>query len=82
MTMVKVILLEQRYNLSDPQMEEALGDRISFRRIVELGLQHDIPDHSTICRFRAALGERELSDGLFLELEERLERQGPVLKRG
>ena len=27
MTMVKVILLEQRYNLSDPQMEEALGVR-------------------------------------------------------
>ena len=28
--MVKVLLLEQWYNLSDPQMEEALGDRISF----------------------------------------------------
>ena len=30
--MVKVLLLEQWYNLSDPQMEEALQDRISFRR--------------------------------------------------
>ena len=37
--MVKVLLLEQWYNLSDPQMEEALGDRISFRRFVGLGLQ-------------------------------------------
>ena len=34
--MVKVLLLEQWYNLSDPQMEEALGDRISFRRFVGL----------------------------------------------
>ena len=32
--MVKVLLLEQWYNLSDPQMEEALQDRISFRRFV------------------------------------------------
>ena len=54
--MVKVLLLEQWYNLSDPQtsdprMEEALGDRISFRRFVGLGLQEDAPDHSTISRF-------------------------------
>ena len=32
--MVKVLLLEQWYTLSDPQMEEALGDRLSFRRFV------------------------------------------------
>ena len=41
--MVKVLLLEQWYNLSDPQMEEALQDRISFRRFVGLGLQDDTP---------------------------------------
>ena len=43
LTMVKVLLLEQWYNLSDPQMEEALGDRLSFRRFVGLGLQDDTP---------------------------------------
>ncbi len=32
--LVKVLLLEQWYNLSDVQMEEALGDRLSFRRFV------------------------------------------------
>ena len=42
-------------NLSDPQMEEALQDRISFRRFVGLGLQDDTPDYSTI--FRATLEE-------------------------
>ena len=55
--MVKVLLLEQWYNLSDPQMEEALGDRISFRRFVELGLQDDTPDYSTISRFRTELSK-------------------------
>lgn len=30
--MIKALLLQQWYNLSDPQMEESLADRISFRR--------------------------------------------------
>ena len=34
---VKILLLEQWYNLSNPQMEETLGDRISFRHFVGLG---------------------------------------------
>ena len=42
--MVKVLLLQQWYTLSDPQLEEALGDRLSFRRFVGLGLQDDTPD--------------------------------------
>ena len=62
LTMVKVLLLEQWYNLSDPQMEEALGDRLSFRRFVGLGLQDDTPDHATISRFRTESAERELSE--------------------
>ena len=81
LTMVKVLLLEQWYNLSDPQMEEALGDRISFRRFVGLGLGDDTPDHSTISRFRSALGE-ELSAELFEELGRQLEERGMFLKQG
>ena len=55
--MVKVLLLQQWYNLSDPQLEAALGDRLSFHRFVGLGLQDATPDHSTSSRFRTALGE-------------------------
>ena len=76
--MVKVLLLEQWYNLSDPQMEEALGDRISFRRFVGLGLQDETPDHSTISRFRAMLTERGVGEGLNRQLEEK----GLMVKAG
>ena len=78
LTMVKVLLLEQWYNLSDPQMEEALGDRISFRRFVGLGLQDETPDHSTISRFRAMLTERGVGEGLNRQLEEK----GLMVKAG
>lgn len=82
LTMVKVLLLEQWYNLSDPQMEEALSDRISFRRFVGLGLEDDTPDHSTISRFRSELARRELSEKLFEELECQLDKRGLMLKEG
>ena len=80
--MVKVLLLEQWYNLSDPQMEEALGDRISFRRFVGLGLQDETPDHSTISRFRAMLTERGVGEGLMEELNRQLEEKGLMVKAG
>ncbi len=67
LTMVKVLLLEQWYNLSEPRMEEVLGDRISFRRFVGLGLQDDTPDYSTVRRFGAELEKRGLSESLFKE---------------
>ena len=80
--MVKVLLLQQWYTLSDPQLEEALSDRLSFRRFVGLGLADDTPDHSTISRFRAALEAQGLSARLFAALAQQLEAQGLVLKQG
>ena len=41
--MVKVLLLQQWYQASDPAMEEALWERLSFRHFVGLGLQDDAP---------------------------------------
>ena len=63
-------------------MEEALGDRISFRRFVGLGLQDDTPDHSTISRFRTELSKHGLSEELFRELEAQLDKRGLMLKEG
>lgn len=80
--MVKVLLLQQWYNLTDPQMEEALRDRISFRRFVGLGLQDDTPDHSTLSRFRSTLEKMGLSERLFEELGNQLEEMGLLLKAG
>ena len=51
-TMVKIIVLQQWYDTSDVGMEEALQDRLSFRRFTELRLTDAVPDHSTISRFR------------------------------
>ena len=56
--MVKIIVLQQWYDTSDVGMEEALQDRLSFRRFAELTLMDAVPDHSTISRFRKKITER------------------------
>ena len=77
---VKILLLEQWYNLSNPQMEETLGDRISFRHFVGLGLQEDAPNHSAISRCRTAMAEWGMAEELLMELGRQLEERGLVLK--
>lgn len=78
----KALLLQQWYGLSDPGLEEALGDRLSFRSFVGLGLDEGQPDHSTLSRFRKALRERGLDGVLFDEVERQLSARGLLVKRG
>ena len=80
--MFKALLLQSLYGLSDPELEEALYDRLSFRRFVGLGLEDAVPDHSTLCRFRLKLVEEGLLETLFAELDRQLDRAGVILKRG
>ena len=59
LSMFKILLLQRWYNLSDVAAEESLYDRLSFVRFVGLSLDHDeVPDSSTICRFRQSLLEK------------------------
>jgi len=80
--MVKALLLQQWYGLSDPGLEEALGDRLSFRRFVGLMLDEGSPDHSTLSRFRKVLRERGLDRRLFEEIERQLGARGLLVRSG
>ena len=80
--MVKVLLLQQWYQASDPAMEEALWERLSFRHFVGLGLQDAAPDHSTISRFRTQLTTAGLAARLFAAVEEQLAARRVLVQRG
>src|SRR5258708_3131098 len=58
--MFKVLLLQRWYGLSDPAMEAALFDRLSFLRFVGLSAEDETPDHTTIWRFREAVSKAGL----------------------
>lgn len=80
--MFKLLLLQRWYNLSDPGLEEAVKDRISFIRFAGFSLSSTLPDHSTICRFRNALLERTLYDTLFEEINHQIATKGLLVREG
>lgn len=80
--MLKALLLQQWYGLSDADLEEAINDRVSFRKFLGLSLEGPAPDHTTLCRFRLRLSEEGLSEKLFSEFARQLEERGLILKRG
>jgi transposase, IS5 family len=82
LVLVRCLLLQQWYRLSDPGLEEALSDRLSFRRFVGLALADPVPDHSTLSRFRSELVRRGLSEPLLTELNRQLEARGLMVKAG
>jgi len=78
----KALLLQAWYGLSDAELEYRLGDSLAFGRFVGLSLEDDIPDHTTLCRFRNRLISGRLLEKLFAELDRQLEAAGLVLKTG
>ncbi len=82
LVMLKCLLLQQWYRLSDAEAEEALSDRLSFRRFAGLALDEDVPDHTTICRFRQQLVGHGLAEKVFGEMNRQLETRGLLIKRG
>lgn len=82
LVMFKVLLLQRWYGLSDPAMEAALFDRISFLRFAGFSTEDETPDHTTIWRFRETLGKTGLIEQLFAELARQLEAGGVTVKQG
>ncbi len=82
LVLFKGLLLQSLYGLSERELEEALADRLSFRRFAGLGLEETIPDHTVFNRFRNALIAQGLEKKLFDELDRQLEKAGVILKRG
>jgi IS5 family transposase len=80
--MFKALLLQQWHGLSDPAMEEALLDRVSFRRFCGFALDAETPDETTLCRFRNALKDADLGEALFAEVARQLDAAGFILKTG
>lgn len=82
LVLLKSILLQSLYGLSERELEDALNDRLSFRRFVGLSLEDTAPDHTVLNRFRNRLVAAGLLEQLFAELDRQLEKAGVILKRG
>jgi transposase, IS5 family len=82
LVLFRALLLQSLYGLSDRELEDALNDRLSFKRFAGLSFEDAAPDHTVLNRFRNRLIQEKLLDKLFAELDRQLEKAGVILKRG
>jgi len=80
--MLKVLMLQKWFNLSDPAMEGMLLDRISFREFVGLNMADGTIDETTIVKFRGRLDGHGLMSGLFDGVVQQLKDAGLIVEEG
>ena len=78
--MMKMLVLQSWYGLSDPELERQVADRISFQRF--LGYPETLPDYSTVWQLRERLAESGRDKGVWEELQRQLDAKGLKVKKG
>ena len=78
--MIKLLILQQMYGLSDPQLELQVADRISFR--VFLGTTETIPDYTTVWLFRKRLEESGKYEAIWDEFTNQIRAKGYDVVKG
>ena len=80
--MVRILLLQQLFNLSDEQMEFQLLDRMSFLRFTRLIDTSQIPDRTTIWTFKERLIMAGASESVFDAVNRQLAKHGYIARGG
>lgn len=82
--MLRMMLLQIWYNLSDEAVEDAILDSYAMKSF--LGLNFDngeqVPDATTLCKFRKLLGEHHLQKAIFDQVQEVLRESGKEVRGG
>ena len=76
LTALKCLILQYLYDLSDPALEDAFIDRLSFQWFTGITFDSEIPDYSTFRWFRERLIETGLLGSVFEEITRHLDANG------
>ena len=78
----KCLLLQKWFRInSDPELENQINDRWSFKEFLQLPLSKPSPDHSTFSRFRSRLSKKAI-DQINTEILRQFESQGLTINEG
>jgi IS5 family transposase len=78
----KCLLLQKWFHIdSDPELENQINDRLSFKKFLGLSFSKPSPDHSTFSRFRARLSQNAM-DQINSEILRQFESQGLTINEG
>ena len=75
------MLLQKWFRInSDPELENQLNDRLSFKKFLELSFDRASLDHSTFSRFRSMLSKNAM-DQINSEILRQSEAKGRTIKK-
>jgi IS5 family transposase len=81
--MLRCFIVQNLRTLSDEATEDLIYENITVRRFIGISINEtDLPDASTICRYRKFLYEKEFTKAIFFSIIEELKTEGKELKKG
>jgi IS5 family transposase len=80
--MFKILILQAWYGLSDEALEKQIAKDLMFRRFIDLSLSENMPDHSSIWRFRQLLNTEQLLKPLLEQINTHLEQNSIIISLG
>ena len=82
-TMLRMVLLQNWFNLSDEGLEDSIYDSYAFRKFMGLNfLEEQVPDATTLCKFRALLNKNGLEEKIFGQVKQFLDETGRIMHGG
>jgi len=80
--LLRALLLQKWFKIeSDPELENQINDRISFKKFLRLSFDKPSPDHSTFSRFRSRLSKSAMMEINSAVLQQ-FARQGLTINEG
>ena len=82
-TMLRMYLLQVWFNLSDVGIEDAIYDSYAMRTFMKLNfLSEQVPDATTLLKFRHLLEAHKIGEQIFEDLKNRLDKAGLLMHGG
>ncbi len=81
--MLRMYLLQAWFSLSDEGVEDAMYDSYAFRKFSRIDfMTEQVPDATTLLKFRRLLVEKGINEKLFVDVNARLEKAGLMMHGG
>lgn len=81
--MLRMYLLQIWFNLSDEGLEDAIYDIYAFQRFLGINfMEEQVPDATTLLKFRHLLEKHNICEALFKDVVERLDAAGLMMRGG
>ena len=82
-TMLRMYLMQNWFNLSDAGIEDAIYDSYAMKKFLGIDFAHEqVPDATTLLKFRHLLEAKDITKKLFADVTERLNTSGLMMHGG